>query len=297
MPRVGARYLIDGSERFQEAGTTVVATYAFENSRLLLLSKDKRHGRGLGNETGQVGGHYMTRQQPSVYAVFEGQRLNRFIGPTAQAMAVADLSCDHFDHDGLGFIRGGRIAAFNQYLPIEASGVLPPDVPRWGVPWRDFFLDAYNATSMLFLDPEILPYQNNRLDLDPDVADSLGRPVTRITFDIGENERRLIAFLQDRAERIAKRMGATRTWRRPPLTGPISTHDVGGTPHGRRSRACGGRRLRPRARHARPGRPRRLHFRLPAAGQSGTDHPCPGAARRRPHCRRAHRAQTVSVCR
>jgi gluconate 2-dehydrogenase alpha chain len=144
-------------------------------------------------------------------------------------MAIADLSADNFDHVGLGFIRGGRIAVFNQYLPIEASGVLPPDLPRWGAGWRDFLLDAYNATAMLFLDPEILPYADNRLDLDPDVTDSLGRPVTRITFDIGDNERRLIGFLQERAERIARHMGATQTWRRPPLTGPISTHDVGGT--------------------------------------------------------------------
>ena len=166
---------------------------------------------------GRSAGHYMTRQQPSVYASFGGRRLNRFIGPTAQATAIADLSGDHFDHDGLGFIRGGRIAVFNQYLPIEASGVLPPDVPRWGAPWRDFFLDSYNTTAMLFLDPEILPYENNRLDLDPDVRDSLGRPVIRITFDIGVNERRLIDYLQERAERIARGMGAARTWRRPPL--------------------------------------------------------------------------------
>jgi gluconate 2-dehydrogenase alpha chain len=226
---VGVRYLTGEGERRIEGGTVVLATYAFENSRLLLLSTDARHKRGLGNETGQVGLNYMTRQQPSVYAVFGGHRLNRFIGPTAQAMAIADLSGDHFDHDGLGFIRGGRIAAFNQYLPIEASGVLPPDVPRWGAAWRDFFLDAYNATAMLFIDPEILPYERNRLDLDPDVTDGLGRPVVRITFDIGDNERKLIAFLQERAQRIARRMGATRTWQRPPLTGPISTHDVGGT--------------------------------------------------------------------
>ena len=226
---VGVRYLKDGETLFQGGGTVVVATYAFENSRLLLLSKDRHHSRGLGNETGQVGAHYMTRQQPSVYGVFSGHRLNRFIGPTAQAMAIADLSDDHFDHAGLGFIRGGRIAAFNQYLPTEASGVLPPDVPRWGAPWRDFFRDAYNATSMLFIDPEILPYEANRLDLDPDVTDSLGRPVIRITFDIGDNEKKLIPYLQDHAEAIAREMGATRTWRRAPLTGPISTHDVGGT--------------------------------------------------------------------
>lgn len=227
---VGVRYRDkDGASQFQGGGTVIVAAYAFENSRLLLLSKDKRHGRGLGNETGQVGAHYMTRQQPSVYAVFEGRKLNRFIGPTAQAMAIADLSGDHFDHSDVDFIRGGRIAAFNQYLPTEASGVLPPDVPRWGKAWRDFFLSSYNSTSMLFIDPEILPYENNRLDLDPDVKDSLGRPVIRITFDIGDNERKLMQFLQDRAEKIAIGMGATRTWRRQFLTGPISTHDVGGT--------------------------------------------------------------------
>ena len=227
---VGASYLdANGETAFQAGGTVVVATYAFENSRLLLLSKSKRHGRGLGNEHDQVGRNYMTRQQPSVYAVFNDRKLNRFIGPTAQAMAIADLSGDHFDHSDLDFIRGGRIAAFNQYLPVEASGVLPPDVPRWGAAWRDFFLSAYNSTSMLFIDPEILPYENNRLDLDPEVKDRLGRPVIRITFDIGENERKLMKYLQDRAEKIAIGMGASRTWRRQFLTGPISTHDVGGT--------------------------------------------------------------------
>jgi gluconate 2-dehydrogenase alpha chain len=226
---VGVRYRDAAGDHRQDGGTTILAAYAFENARLLLLSRDRRHGRGLGNETGQVGRHYMTRQQPAVFAQFEGRRLNRFIGPTAQAMAIADLSADHFDHGGLGFIRGGRIAAFNQYLPIEASGILPPDVPRWGAAWRDFFRHAYNETAMLFIDPEILPSESNRLDLDPDHTDRLGRPVIRITFDIGDNERRLIAFLQQAAERIATGMGASRVWRRPPLTGPISTHDVGGT--------------------------------------------------------------------
>lgn len=227
---IGVRYRrSDGSETRQLAGVVVIAAYAFENTRLLLLSATRRHRQGLGNETGQVGRHYMTRQQASVHALIAGRKLNRFIGPTAQAVAIADLSADHFDHTRLGFIRGGRIAAFNQYLPIEAAGNLPPDVQRWGAPWRDFFLEAYNSTMMLFLDAEVLPYEQNRLDLDPDETDSLGRPVTRITFDIGSNERQLIPFLQDRAEAIAWRMGATRIWRRPLLTGPISTHDVGGT--------------------------------------------------------------------
>lgn len=226
---VGAAFLTrDGQRHVQRGRTVVVAAYAFENVRLLLLSRDASHPNGLGNNTDQVGRHYLTRQQPSVHAVFE-EPVNRFIGPTAQAMAIADLSGDHFDHKDLDFIRGGRIAAFNQYLPIEASGVLPPDVPRWGKAWRDFFVNAYTRTSMLFIDPEIMPSENNRLDLDPDVKDAHGRPVIRITFDVGENEKRMIPWVQNHAEEIAKRMGAVKTWRRPVLTGPISTHDTGGT--------------------------------------------------------------------
>jgi gluconate 2-dehydrogenase alpha chain len=219
----------DGAVIFQGGGTVVIATYAFENTRLLMLSRTQRHRRGLGNETGELGKHYMTRQQPAVHALFDGLQLNRFIGPTAQAMAISDLTADHFDHEGLGFIGGGRIAAFNQYLPVEASGNLPEGHPRWGAAWKRFFVDAYNRSAMLFIDPEILPYENNRLDLDPDIKDATGCPVVRITFDIGENERRLMSFLQGRAERIARRMGATTVWKRPLLTGPISTHDVGGT--------------------------------------------------------------------
>jgi gluconate 2-dehydrogenase alpha chain len=220
---------VDGDTHQVAGGTIVLAANTFENVRLLLLNTDRRHARGLGNETGQVGRHYITRQQPSVYGVFDHLRLNRFIGPTAQAMAIADLSSDHFDHGDLDFILGGRIAAFNQYLPVEASGVLPPDVPRWGEAWRAFFTHAYNRTAMLFIDPEILPYESNGIDLDPDTTDDLGRPVARITFDIHENERRLMGYLQERAERILRRMGATRIWRRPHVTVPISTHDVGGT--------------------------------------------------------------------
>jgi gluconate 2-dehydrogenase alpha chain len=227
---VAVRYRgADGDMHQVAGGTIVLAANTFENVRLLLLNTDRRHARGLGNETGQVGRHYMTRQQPSVYGVFDHLRLNRFIGPTAQAMAIADLSSDHFDHGELDFILGGRIAAFNQYLPVEASGVLPPDVPRWGEAWRAFFTHAYNRTAMLFIDPEILPYETNGIDLDPDITDDLGRPVARITFDVHENERRLMAYLQERAARILGRMGASRIWRRPHVTVPISTHDVGGT--------------------------------------------------------------------
>jgi len=217
-----------GTTRQLRAGTVILAAYALESVRLLHLSRGPRHPDGIGNAHGMLGRGYMTRQQPAVLARLPGRRLNRFTGPTAQAVAVDDFNADHFDRAGLGFLCGGRIACFNQYLPIEASGILPPEVPRWGEAWRRFVLDAFHETAMLFIDPEILPYHRNTLDLDPALRGHDARPLLRITFDIGENERRMIPFLQDRAREIARGIGAGEVWARQPLTGPIITHDVGG---------------------------------------------------------------------
>ncbi len=43
-----------------------------------------------------------------------------------------------------------------------------------------------------------MPYEDNTLDLDPMVKDPLGYPVTCITADFKDNERRRGAFMQDR---------------------------------------------------------------------------------------------------
>jgi gluconate 2-dehydrogenase alpha chain len=213
----------------QAAGVTVLASYAFENTRLLLLSKSKHFPRGLGNDYGQVGRCYMPRQICSVYGLFEGRRLNRFVGPIAQGMTIDDLNADNFDHDGLGFIRGGRVAAVNENIPIAGSALLPPEVPRWGVPYKKFLADNFNSIAWLNPNPETLPYDANFLDLDPTHVDPTGVPVVRITYDVQDNERRAMRFLQEHASALAHAMGADRVWADAPSRTPFHTHDVGGT--------------------------------------------------------------------
>lgn len=61
--------------------------------------------------------------------------------------------------------------------------------------------------------PEVLPYTANQLDLDPVATDPLGIPVVRITFDIYDNEPRLMSLKQDQAADLLAQMGATRIWR------------------------------------------------------------------------------------
>ncbi len=225
---VGVEYQGPDGAVFQAAGTVVLASYTFENVRLLLLSRGRHFPQGVGNNSGQVGRCFMARNSSSLFGVFEGRRLNRFIGPMAQSQTIDDLNADNFDHAGLGFIRGGRIAAINQAQPVASSCEIPPGVRRWGRPYKAFLAHYYNKTATLRLNAETLPYDGNFLDLDSEVRDPLGMPVVRITFDLQGNERRLMAYLQERAVELMKAMGASRVWCTPFAAEAITTHDVGG---------------------------------------------------------------------
>ena len=56
----GVTYLKGGTEYFQPATVVLLASYVYENVRLLLLSKSKAFPNGLSNNHGQVGRHYFS---------------------------------------------------------------------------------------------------------------------------------------------------------------------------------------------------------------------------------------------
>ena len=56
----GVTYVTDGEEFFQPAKVVLLASYTYENTRLLLLSKSKAFPNGLSNNHGQVGRHYFS---------------------------------------------------------------------------------------------------------------------------------------------------------------------------------------------------------------------------------------------
>src|SRR5262245_47385323 len=59
----GVTYVIDGVEYIQPARAVLLASYTYENVRLLLLSKSKAFPNGLSNNHGQVGRHYFSHAQ------------------------------------------------------------------------------------------------------------------------------------------------------------------------------------------------------------------------------------------
>ena len=96
----------------------LLASYTYENVRLLLLSKSKAFPNGLSNNHGQVGRHYFSHNQGGgVTALFPVQ-LNTWYGLPAQGVAVDNWADDNFDHAGLDFIGGGNLWVYSDRRPI-----------------------------------------------------------------------------------------------------------------------------------------------------------------------------------
>jgi len=227
----GAEYVDPlGRRRFQRARIVMMAAYSFENIRLLFLSGDAKHPNGLGNNRGQLGKNFMTKMFAHVDGYVPGAIFNRHTGPAAQGLVLDDFFASDFDSLQHGFIGGATLGAEQQFLPIQISReALPPDVQRWGKPYRDH-LRRWQHFGVVRIQPDALSYVNNYVELDPHHRDrsGLGLPVLRITYDLRENEHRLADWMEGKSEEILREMGATKTWRGDRFTGVGSSHDFGG---------------------------------------------------------------------
>lgn len=228
----GVRYLdADGNEIQQDAAVVILATYVYENVRLLLLSTSDYFPNGLVNNNGQVGQHYMSHAYVGRNGLFPGRRLNLWSGTSGQAVAMDDLNGDNFDHEGLGFIRGAVIFSSNGNLPLGQSRSVAPGVPGWGSEYKRWIHENAGSVGSIFAQVEPQPYETLFLDLDPDVKDPLGVPVIRVTYSLGENETKASVYIDEKMDEMLRAAGASETWPGFPagIPVPINSHAYGGS--------------------------------------------------------------------
>lgn len=172
----------------------------------------------------------MAHSYPGATGLFAGERLNRLSGTFAQCTSMDDLNGDNFDHSGLGFLRGGIVSAgMAESTPIATSRVVPPGTPAWGSAYKRWLHDNALATASIGAQLEVLPYEANFVDLDPETKDPLGLPVARVTFDLMDNERAAGAYIIAKLEEVLTEMGASQTWSVPVSPLAINSHAYGGT--------------------------------------------------------------------
>ena len=207
----------------------------YENNRLLMLSRSQAHPRGIGNRRGQLGGDYMAHSYLTVNGLFAAKP--NCSAPGAVFTALDDWDADNFDHARLGFINGATLSHGEQADRAgahDAAGRAAVGLGQ-GVAEGQRELGRQRA----FAQVPCMPYEANMLDLDPTAKDQHGRPRIRITFQLGENEERMGAFLRQKPEAWlrggATRPGAGRRSRRSATSGRLRRHAHGQRP-GRESR-------------------------------------------------------------
>ena len=204
----GVLYVQNGASYFQPASVVLLASYTYENVRLLLLSNSKAYPKGLANKHGQVGKHYFSHNGASAPALFQ-KPINIWYGLTGMAVVCDDWADDNFDHSGVDFIGGATLHINNIMQPIMAASMQTFDMaPTWGSKWKAFIKENAGRWSWPTIQATTLPYEDNYLDLDPIVKDPLGDPVIRITAEFKDNEQKVAAFAHQKATQWYEAAGA-----------------------------------------------------------------------------------------
>jgi gluconate 2-dehydrogenase alpha chain len=210
----------------------ILTSFVFNNTRLLLLS-------GIGEpydaatHRGVVGKNYAYQAAGKVGMFFEDKLFKPYMGGGARGTAIDDFNGDNFDHAGTDFIGGGLISAVSQGATPIRSHPVPAGTPRWGSAWKSSVARYYERWVGLHMPGSCQSYRSNYLDLDPTYRDAWGLPLLRMTFDWRDNEKKLSAYVTQKAADIAKSLSPSHLTVTP-LTGHYSivpyqsTHNTGG---------------------------------------------------------------------
>jgi gluconate 2-dehydrogenase alpha chain len=194
-----------GQEVEQPASIVVLATYCFNNTRLLLLSGigkpyDPQTGRGV------VGRNYSYQTGGRVHVFFEDREFNPFIGGGQVNTSIDDLNGDVIDRSKLGFVGGAYIGCAQPGATPIKSKPLPHGAPRWGAGWKKAVARYYRRVVTVSIHGSCMSYRQHYLDLDPTYRDAYGLPLLRMTFDWHNNEKKMLAWMYERIVEIAKAM-------------------------------------------------------------------------------------------
>jgi choline dehydrogenase-like flavoprotein len=176
----------EGKEHFQRAKAVIVSGYAIETPRLLMNSACPGHEKGLANSSDTVG-RYLMAQAGNVILGRFADLIRMYKAPPAHALS------EHFYETDpkRGFARGFAIQTVGP-LPIAFAKQMMKAKGAWGWGMRRVMMD-YNHWAALGVLGEILPWPDNRVELAEE-KDQYGIPVAKITFNLHENDQKMIEF-------------------------------------------------------------------------------------------------------
>jgi choline dehydrogenase-like flavoprotein len=190
----------EGRERFQKAKAVVVAGYSIETPRLLLNSACPGFERGLANSSDCVGRYLMAQAGNVVLGRFE-ELVRMYKAPPAHALTEEFYETD----PKRGFARGFAIQTVGP-LPMAFARQMMTAKGAWGWGMRSVMMDYNHWASFGFLG-EILPHADNRVQLAEE-KDHLGIPIAKATFNLYDNDQKLIEYGKKKTMEVMWAAGA-----------------------------------------------------------------------------------------
>ncbi|GLU32069.1 GMC family oxidoreductase [Trinickia caryophylli] len=200
----GVEYFREGRWHFQRARNVVVAGYAIETPRLLLMSATPRFPDGLANSSGLVGRNLMVQSNQAVWGVME-EEIRWYKGPPSLALTehwnYTDKGKDFFG--GYCYMSQGPLP--NAWVAVQNGRGL------WGQALHDE-MEKYNHQAGLKIVGETLPQERNTVTLAEE-KDAWGLPVARVTHSFCENDKRLVGHALDFMADALAAAGGREIWR------------------------------------------------------------------------------------
>ena len=86
---------------------------------------------------------------------------------------------------------------------------VPPGTPRWGSEWKKATAKWYLRAMNITVTGTNMPHRYHAYDLDPTYKNAVGQPLMRLTYNFLENDKKVIAFVWQKAQEIGRRLNAT----------------------------------------------------------------------------------------
>ncbi len=190
-----------GDEHFQHAKAIIISGYAIETPRLLLNSACPGHEHGLANSSGTVGRYLMAQAGNVVLGRFDNP-VRMYKAPPAHALTEEFYETNPKND----FARGFAIQTVGP-LPTAFGKQMVASKKAWGWGLRREMMD-YNHWATFGVLGEILPWPENRVTLAEE-KDRFGLPVAHVSFNLHDNDKKLIKAGKAKAMEVMQAAGAT----------------------------------------------------------------------------------------
>ena len=204
----GVEYYDSKKEKqVQEASVVVLAAWAAQNPRLMMISSTDKHHKGLANSSGLLGKYMMAHYASGTWALFDEDVENHMGTVGAQYM-----SYDRYDKTSKkGAFGSTYIVAGTALKTSDLGGFANARLDLFGPALADFMKRAKRGITRLTAFGEEMPNIENRIEL-ADGKDEFGMPLAKIVHSFDQDAVALWNANFEEGLTVAKATGAKEFW-------------------------------------------------------------------------------------